>query len=229
MNRKCWFALCTEETNYKGSVTVLNGQRKAVYKFYSGDGYLLSAVVSDNNKKLTAVKLNASGSQLVEYRLDSEEPVMTADIAAEVAIRCKYGAYGSLTVLTDSSLINLNEDGTVKNSFDFSDYALADYSTGGDGYSVLYCEASQPDTRASLMTVDDSGKLISKVETLRDIKDVDASGQYIAVLYTDGLMIYDKSLRERGTYETATDAMTVLMRSDGTAIVSGEFSAAVLG
>ena len=40
---------------------------------YSGDGYLLNAVLNDDGTRLAAIKLTADGSRIVEYTLDSEE------------------------------------------------------------------------------------------------------------------------------------------------------------
>ncbi len=208
---------------------MLNSQRKAVYKFYSGDGYLLNAVLSSDCKNLAAVKLSSTGSEIVRYRLNSEEEQMKADIPSDVAVKAKFGVYGGIAVLTDTEFIALNDDGSVKNSYDYSEYRLRDFSMDGDGYSVIFCQSYKENDRSNLVTVDDSGKMISRQEIVKEIIDVSASGQYIAVLYSDGLVIYDKNLKERSTYEIDSGAETVMMCSDGAAIVSGEFFAEVKG
>ncbi|MBQ6539705.1 MAG: hypothetical protein IJL71_01585 [Oscillospiraceae bacterium] len=228
VNANGWFALCTEETNYKGSVTVLNSQRKAVYKFYSGDGYLLNAVVSDDNKSLAAVKLNSGGSELVRYSLNSEEVRMTAKADSQVMVKAKFGVYNGVSVLTDTSFIAYDDDGQVKESFGFSDYRLGAFSLDGDGFSVILCRSDSGENRSKLVTLDDSGKVISELEIVKEVKGLSASGRYIAVLYSDGLSVYDKSLKERRTYETDPGAESVMMCGDGAVIVAGEYSAAIV-
>ena len=154
---------------------------------------------------------------------------MKADIPSGVAVKAKFGVYGGIAVLTDTEFIALNDDGSVKNSYDYSEYRLRDFSMDGDGYSVIFCQSYKENDRSNLVTVDDSGKMISRQEIVKEIIDVSASGQYIAVLYSDGLVIYDKNLKERSTYEIDSGAETVMMCSDGAAIVSGEFFAEVKG
>lgn len=229
VNAEGWFALCTEEENYKGSVTVLNDEGVAVYKLYSGDGYILSAVLSDDSKMLIAVKLNSTGTEIVEYSLDSEEEQARMSLQSEVAIECKYGGYGDISVLTDSGFYVYNTAGIVENSYDFSEYKLEGFDLEADGYSVIYCGAYQTGTIAYLAILDDFGNVIAKQEIVKTIVDISAVGRYVAVLYTDGLKIYDKNLKERETCEITYGANAVIMRSDGTAIVTSEYSAEVLG
>lgn len=228
VNRNGWFALCTEESNYMGSVTVLNSDGDAVYKLYSGDGYVLSAVISDDNSKMFAVKLNTAGTEIVEYRLDSEEVQSTVSIPLEVALMGKYGAYGDTVILTDASFQVFGSGGKQENVFEFTDYSISDFSLGGDGFSVVSC-TYQSDAREYLITLDDYGKVLAKQEVVKEVMDVSATGQFVAVLYSDGLTVYDKSLRELETYEVSPGVNTVIMCSDGSAIASGAYSAEVLG
>ena len=229
VNEEGWFAICTEEENYKGSVTVINKKGDEVYKLYSGDGYILSAELSSDSKMLLAVKLNSRGTQIVEYSLDSEEEQAHIALPEQVAVKCEYGGYGKISVLTDVGFYVYNTDGTLENSYDFSGYDLDGFTLEDDGYSVIYCGAYLADTRAYLATLDDYGNVIARQETAKTIVDISAAGQYIAVLYTDGLTIYDKNLREHETCEITNGANAVVMGSDGTAIVTSEYSAQVLG
>ncbi|MBE6948837.1 MAG: hypothetical protein E7456_03220 [Ruminococcaceae bacterium] len=229
VNKEGWFTLCTEEENYKGSVTVLNDKHNAVYKFYSGDGYILSAELSDDCRMLLAVKLTPTGTDVVEYSLDSEEEQARISLSSQVAVGCEYGGYGDISILTDEAFYVYDNDGNPKECYDFSEYDLDGFSLEDDGYSVISCGASLADARSYLATLDDTGNLIAKQETAKTIVDISAGGQYIAVLYTDGLTVYDKNLREQKTYEITNGADAVVMCDDGTVMVTSEYSAQVLG
>lgn len=229
VNEEDWFAVCTEEDNYKGSVTVLNDKYEAVYKLYSGDGYILSAELSDDCEMLLAMKLSSVGTEIVEYRLDSEEEQARISIPSQVAVKCKYGGYGDISVLTDSAFYVYSTDGALKNSYDFSGSTLENFDLDDDGYSVIYCGAYQDDIGAYIAVLDDSGNVIAKQNISKTVVDISAVRQNVAVLYTDGLTIYDKNLKEQKNCEITSGASAVVMCEDGTAIVTSEYSAEVLG
>lgn len=228
VNKGGWFVLCAEEENYKGSVTVLNSQRKAVYKLYSGDGYLLNAVLNDDGTRLAAIKLTADGSRIVEYTLDSEEEKSSVTLTDTVALKCVYGAYGELSVLTDSGYVIIDADGVAKTIYEYGELSLGDFSLDGEGYSVIYCQSYSETKKSCLITIDDFGSLIARLDIAKPVLDVSASGQRIAVLYDDGLMVYDKAFGlQGGRYDTETDAAGVIMLPNGRSIVTGEYSAQV--
>ncbi len=229
VNEKGWFALCTEEENYKGSVTVLDNDGNEVYKLYSGDGYILSAELSDDSKMLLAVKLTSNGTDIVEYRLDSEIEQARISIPSQVVVKCEYGGYNDISVLTDSGFYIYDNDGKEKATNGFEGYQLKSFDLDDDGYSVIYCGAYEEDTISFIMTLDDSGNVIAKKEVAKTIVDISAAGQRIAVLYTDGLVIYDKNLKERETSEISSGMNAVVMCDNGKAVVTNEYSAEVLG
>lgn len=229
VNDEGWFALCTEEENYKGSVTVLNDDAGEVYKLYSGDGYILSAELSSDSEMLLAAKLTSTGTDIVEYRLDSEIEQMRISLPSQVAVKCEYGGYGDISVLTDSGFYVYDSAGNEKKVNDFSAYQLKNFDIEDDGYSVIYWGAYEEDTRAFIVTLDDSGNEIARQEMAKTIVDISAAGQHIAVLYTDGLTVYDKNLKEYKTSEITSGMDHVVLCEDGTVFVTNEYSAEVLG
>lgn len=48
-----------------------------------------------------------------------------------------------------------------------------------------------------------------------EVLDLSAAGRYLAVLYSNKLVIYDQKLRECAVLEDVSSARRVLMRSDG--------------
>ena len=79
------------------------------------------------------------------------------------------------------------------------------------------------------MTLDDSGNEIAKKELSKSVVDISAGEQYIAVLYTDGLTVYDKKLKEHKTSEITYGMDHVVVCEGETIFVTNEYSAEVLG
>ena len=229
VSRGGWFVLCTEEENYKGSVTVLNSQRKAVYKLYSGDGYLLNAALNDDGTRLAAIKLTAEGSQIVEYTLDSDEVKNTVTLGETVALKCIYGAYGDLSVVTDKGYMIIDSDGVTKSSYDYNGLTLGDFSMGGEAYSAVYCRSYSETEKSCITTLDDFGGVIARLDITNPVVDISANGERIAVLYENGLALYDKTMGLQKSFAVGADAEGVILLDDARAIVVGEYSAHVFG
>ena len=72
-----------------------------------------------------------------------------------------------------------------------------------------------------LVTVSADGGLLALLQTQRDVLDISAAGKYLAVLYSDELVIYYSDLTEYASLEDTQYARGVLMRPDGTAVLLG--------
>ena len=60
-----------------------------------------------------------------------------------------------------------------------------------------------------------------------EVLDLSAAGRYLAVLYSNKLVIYDQKLRECAVLEDVSSARRVLMRSDGSAVLAGTNAASL--
>lgn len=63
------------------------------------------------------------------------------------------------------------------------------------------------------------GEEIASLEITEEILDMSAAGEYLAVLYSDSLVIYTRDLQEHARLDGTDYAGHVIMNSDGTAMV----------
>ena len=71
------------------------------------------------------------------------------------------------------------------------------------------------------MTVNTDGTVIAAKDITEEVLDISASGNYVAVLYGDALIIYTKELEEYARLNNTGYARHVLMQSDGSALIIG--------
>ena len=83
--------------------------------------------------------------------------------------------------------------------------------------SLLYGSGSA----GKLVTVGAEGNLIASLDTQRDVLDISAAGKYLAVLYSDELVIYTSDLAEYASLTDTQYARGVRMRADGSAVLLG--------
>ena len=77
--------------------------------------------------------------------------------------------------------------------------------------------------------MDGAGEEMASLDVNREVLDLSAAGRYLAVLYTDGLVIYNPDLEVYASLDEAEYASGVLMRADGSALLlSAEYAALFL-
>ena len=77
------------------------------------------------------------------------------------------------------------------------------------------------------MTVNTAGEEIASLSVENEVLDLSAAGRYLAVLYSNKLVIYDRNLQECSVLEDVSSARRVLMRSDGSAVLAGTNAASL--
>ena len=229
VNESGYVALATQEDGYRGSVTVYDETGAPAYKWYSGEGYVLLAAVSPDNKRMAALTLTDMGSRILSFHLDSEAKNVFYERSGKTLMDMKYTTDGTLLVLAEDALIGLDKDGTERYQITFSDRYLNNYSMNSNEFTAVVLNDYQVGNQGQLLSVDGDGYELGTLTFSRDVLCISAAGGYLAVLYSDGLTIYRDDMSEYAVYDDIGSAGRVLMRSNGTAIVISSYSAMVYG
>lgn len=163
MNASGYFALAAEESGYKGSVVVYNRDGEAIYKWYSGTGYVLDAAISPDSKSLAVLTADSSGSQVHLFRLESEEETATVYIPNELVFKLSYTANNRFCVLSESSLRFFSGIGEDLSSMNFAGAYLIDYMLSDELCAVVlskYVSGSD----VSLTGFSDDGDVLGTTE-----------------------------------------------------------------
>lgn len=76
-----------------------------------------------------------------------------------------------------------------------------------------------------LVTVSSDGTEMASLDSSQEVLSMSAAGKYIAVLYSDSLVLYTPQLQEYARLDGTEYARSVIMREDGTAVLIGSSSA----
>ena len=212
-----YFAVCTEESGYKGSVTVCRPDGTAIYKWYSGSGYVTSARTANNGKQLYVSALTDMGSCVYMFDTDSEETRMECSLDGEMIISVWAASKNSVIAVSDRAAFSIDDDGVVKELYTFDERTLTSFARA-DGYTVLVLSSSAALADGTLVVVTDSGSVLEG-ESGEAPLGVSVSGKYIAVLRIAGVEVYNKTLDAVAELTENTGAKSVLMRQDGTLIL----------
>lgn len=227
MNAAGWLAVSTRENLYTTSVTVYNDKGLGAYKWYSGQGYILTAEISDDNKNLAVLVAGEKGSDVVFFRLNSEEEQHRFTLSGEMMFDMHYLSDGSAAALTENSLIIIDKNGEESGRYDFSDKYLDTYCFGDDDNTVISLSDSKVGSSGSISVIDTKGDVSGTAEKKGKVRALSALGNYLAVLGDDSVAIYGKSMEETGSFGVEAGSKSVILRADGSAVVAGEYQATV--
>ena len=229
-----YLAVTTQRQTSKGRVAVYDPELDLIFEFNSSQRFVTDACVVDG-KYLAAVTLGQEAgtfvSNVVIYSLEKAgevEPAAEYDVTDGLAAAiADWG--GDIVTVSDTCLTLAGTDGEVEATYAYGGAFLRGYDLGGDGFAALLLNRYSSGSVGRLVTVDGAGEEMASLDVNREVLDLSAAGRYLAVLYTDGLVIYNPDLEVYASLDEAEYASGVLMRADGSALLlSAEYAALFL-
>lgn len=222
LNRKGWLAVTAEKRNYKGCVSVYNESMELAFAFNSSRRFVMDAYITDDCELLAAVTLGQENSVFVSsvvlYDVTQTEPVASYDIT-DGLVTVIGEQDGKLAAVSDTCLTFADTKGEVMANYSYGGAYLRDYDLSGDGFAVLLLNRYQSGSVGRLVTVDADGTELGSLDVNEEVLSVSAAGRYIAVLYTDRLVVYNQDLQAYASLRGTGYAKEVLVRTDGSALL----------
>ena len=230
INRNGWFCLCTQESGaFKSFVTVYDNKGREVYKISLASGYALSSLLSSDNRRLAVLCLTDEGSRVTLYDINNESYDSEYIYPNGLIIDISYLPNGELLAVAADSLILIDKDGADSEFYGFSGRRLGGYSIGSS-FITLHLLDYNVSHHGRLITLSDGGKLLGELETDREIISISSDSRYLAILQSDGLVLFDEELSELPPIEglaATVGATQVVALGNGAALAAGEHSAVV--
>lgn len=227
-NGSDYLAVTEQRNGYKGRVSVYNSEGTLIFGFDSYEQYITDAVVSEDCKQLVAVSLAAENgafaSRLLVYDMETEELVSSRSIRDGLVYDI-HSVEDRVFSLCDKRLTVTGLDGEVLLDRGYGNLYLHDYSLTGEDFCALLLGQYQAGNICTLATYGLDGEEIASLDLTEEVLDLSAAGKYLAVLYGDSLVIYDRELQEHGRLEETGYAGQVRMEAAGTALVISGTSA----
>jgi len=224
LNESDYLALITEQSGYKGVVTVYNAEMEKVFAYRSSSQFLSDAVVSEDCEAVTVVALGQQEgsfcSQLLRYRLS--ETQMDAETTLPSHLTLDIGNMATCCAsVSDNEVTFVDAEGEVSGSFTYGGLYLRDYALSDGDFAALLLNRYRSGSIGTLVSVDGEGKAVAMLDITEEVMDISAAGEYLAVLYNDSMAIYNRALEQQALVEETGYADSILMNEDGTALIIG--------
>lgn len=228
LNSSDYMALNAEKSGYKSAVTMYDASGEKVLAFNSSEHYVIDATVLRDCKHMAAVTLSESGGTFANtvsvYSLGSDQPTAVNTLTGSLLLSTGSVA-GTLACLTDEGLALFTAEGSLSGSYRYEYPYLRGQSLNGESFAALLLSRYRSGSTMKLVTVSQDGSALASLDTSGEVLSMSAAGKYIAVLYSDSLVIYTPQLQEYARLDGTEYARSVLMRTDGTAVLVGSSSA----
>ena len=224
LNSSDLLALVTDKSGYKSAVSVYSASGERSFTFNSSNHYMLDACVERDGRHAAVVMLGEEDgsflSTIERFALDQETPVSSCELSETLLY--ELNSLGStLVAVTDDRFVALSGDGSIAGSYDYAYPYLRGSTLSGSGFGALVLSRYRSGSAGKIVTVGPEGNRIASLDTQRDVLDISAAGKYLAVLYSDELVIYTAELEEYAVLDDTQYARGVCMRTDGTAVLLG--------
>ena len=230
LNREDYLAVTEQKAGYKTSVSVYNGEGTLVFSFDSHDNYLSDAVGTDDCRRLVVVTLDvhegAFASRVRMYGLHSDSSQPASESVIRDGLVMDFRCTGNRVVsLCDKRLTIASLEGETLLDRAYGNLHLHDYALDGDGFCALLLGRYQAGNICTLETYDMDGQELASLELTEEVLDIAAGGDYLAVLYGQGMVIYRKDLTEVSRLTDTDYAGQLQVEADGTVLlISGSYA-----
>lgn len=226
INESGWVVATLRDISSKGYTTVYNQDGTVVMEVSLSSAFLMGATINPDCTQVALLTVDlADGvfdSSFSFYSLTGDETSDSAPLAVyslgNTILLDFYWSDDGLWCLGDQSITLLTSNTDSVTPLEFTQPYLESYSLQGDGFAMLLLGSDQWGTSTQLTTHTADGEATSLM--LSDpVLSTSVAGSYIAVLTSDILTIYTPDLDVYCILEDTQGAETVLMRSDGSALL----------
>lgn len=228
LNGSDYLAVTEQKSGYKATVSVYGSQGELKFHFDSYDNYISDAAVTEDCRSVVMVSLETQegtfAARLLAYSLDTAEQIGSAVIRDGLAldIRC---VKNRVLSLCDKRFVITSLDGETLLDRAYGNLYLHDYALSGDGFCALLLGRYQAGNICTLTTYDLDGEELASLPLTEEVLDISAAGGYLAVLYGNSVVVYNKDLTEHARMEGTDYAGQVEMEDDGTVLLIAGASA----
>lgn len=223
LNNSGWLAVTAQESGYKGTVTVYNSGYQRVFRLNRSSTFLVDAMVSPDCKSVAVITMGQQNgsfeSQLLVYRLDSEEPVAQISLGSRTILDLDYES-GQIWLLSESGLMTVSVSDWSVSNHSFGNRYLKGCAFGGDGFTLLLLGSYRAGSADQALILSPEAEVLQIVSLQEQVLSFDAAGRYFCLLVGGELNIYTRDLELYRNLEDAQGARYVALAENGSAMLA---------
>lgn len=217
------FCVLTQGSGSRSNLDLYSRDGELLFRRISKSSYLNTCAISPDGRYVAAIALgqeNVSFSSTAQiFYTASEDAPVQLPLGDQLIYRLTFLNKTTLCAAGEDTIFFFSVDGTLLGQYSTTQGRPVSFALGGDQFVAVCFERFDADGYF-LVTLDEAGRELARVELTERPVSLSANGRYAAVLTEHRLLIYDDSLLLHS--QTANTAwLSALVRSDGTAYCLG--------
>lgn len=225
LNGSDYLAVTEQKNGFKASVSVYDSAGTLVFRFDSHDRYLCDAMVAEDGQHLNILALGEHNgtfaTTVIVYDLETAQCIGEHPLSDGLALDMTISGDNTV-LLCDKRLAIVTLEGETALNYAYSERYLHDYALTGEDFCALLMGRYQSGNVCRLVTFSLDGEELAVLDLTDEVLDMSAAGDRLAVLYSDALVLYDRTLTEIARLDDTEHAGSVRMNADGTALLIAE-------
>lgn len=211
MNRSGYLAVCTESKSYNGQVTVYNPGVQEIYRWYSGEGYLITAQVSPDNRYLACLCIESSGGVVHIMKLDSQDEVSRYEEEGAVITDLRWLENNRVFLMEREKCCVIGRDGRAVGTFEFGEKIVTSYAYGDEFAVLMLCDYISG-KNGSLISIGPECTVLGQTEITTGLQALDANRSSVGAMCGDGIHTYTRSLSKGGVADSEAGVQGIVVR-----------------
>lgn len=214
-----YITVTTDCTGYRGLVTVYDPSLDPVYEWYSSSAWVISGIVSPDNKELAVLCYTASGSEVRFFNLTKTEQQAAFTVSNTVLLDVHWFSATQLCAYSTEQAFFFTNKGQWSNSYSFDNRYLTGCTFDGESYAVFSLSTYRSATTSSLVSLDAGGRILGTADVQGEIVSMTAFSTEVLVLLPDSALLYGSTLSLKGQLAGLTGFKYGLLRNRGEALL----------
>ena len=227
MNDSGWFALTSEKQGYKGNITVYDDKLAEVYSWNCGTGYPLLARIAPDNRSMAVLTVDKSGGKITFLSFNRTDPTGSFLTPDELILDFSYLDTEHLCAISENRIVFFNDAGEQKSQRSFEGMYLTGYEIDDTSFVTVHLSRYLSGNQGDIITLDQQGSELGRLEIYRDLITLSSYGRHLAVLYSDGLVLYNQELEVISESEDAVGIQRALLRDNNEALILSTYAAEI--
>ena len=225
VNGAGWLAVTTQQSGFKGVVTVYNENGAKVIQIRLSSAFAVDAALSPDCKTVAVVTLDQKDgsffSSLLLYPVDKEEPSAQVDLGNTVVLDLDYEA-DRIWVLGEDRITLVPADGSQPLTYSFGRSYLKGCSFGGDGFALLLLGRYRSGSAFEVLTIGPDAAPVARLEPDGQVLSFSCAGNYCSLLTGRHLQIYTQDLRPYASLDSTQSAVRTALAPNGSALLAND-------
>ena len=214
-----YFAVTHEDERYRAVVSVYDDRQNLVYQWQTSEYYVMRAALAPDGKSMTATAYTQSDgnfiSRLFYFDLNRADSYRaTADINGTIVTNTYYIADDTVCLVGDDRAVVTDIDGNTLYEYEYGNDMIKT-GAAADGYVVLTMLDRTSGLGAKMVLLAPDAQEALVANTSDDIRKMAACGNYIAVLYTQGVQLFTSALEPLSAEVDVSQVRDILVNGDG--------------